>query len=195
MEGGAHALAGHWNVVEQRAVEFGVVPAGRDSWTLLGPMHIAETREQALEDVRYGIDLWFDYMQNVSASPQFSPAGETTDDRIAWVVDSGVGVIGTPDDAVRQIRRLQEMTAGGFGSYLIMGNEWASHAATRRSVELFAEYVMPVFQNDSTSRLRDSELWCREQRSDLFARQATALDQAAARHRAEQEVKRVSLAS
>jgi hypothetical protein len=29
----------------------------------------------------------------------------------------------------------------------------------------------------------------------LFARQATALDQAAARHRAEQEVKRVSLAS
>jgi hypothetical protein len=54
---------------------------------------------------------------------------------------------------------------------------------------------MPVFQNDSTSRLRDSELWCREQRSDLFARQATALDQAAARHRAEQEVKRVSLAS
>ena len=85
------------------------------------------------------------------------------------------------------------MTAGGFGSYLIMGNEWASHTATRRSVELFAEYVMPVFQNDSTSRLRDSELWCREQRSDLFDRQATALDQAAARHRAEQESKRASL--
>jgi len=187
------ALAGHWDVVEQRALDFGVLPAGRDSWTLLGPMHIAETREQAMEDVRYGIDAWFDYMQNVSASPQFSPAGETTEDRIAWVVDSGVGVIGTPDEAVRQVRRLQEITAGGFGSYLIMGNEWASHAATRRSVELFAEYVMPVFQNDSTSRLRDSEQWCREQRSELFDRQATALDQAAARHRAEQEVRRASL--
>ena len=43
------------------------------------------------------------------------------------------------DDAV-----YQEMTNGGFGSYLLMGNEWAPHAATRRSVELFAEYVMPV---------------------------------------------------
>ena len=76
-----------------------------------------------------------------------------------------------------------------------MGNEWAPHAATKRSVELFAEYVMPVFQNDSTSRLRESEQWCREQRSDLFDRQATALDQAAARHQSEELARRASLAS
>jgi limonene 1,2-monooxygenase len=190
MEGGADALAGHWDIVEQRSEEFGAPPASRDAWTLLGPMHIAETREQALEDVRYGIDAWFDYMQNVSASPQFSPAGETTDERIAWVVDTGVGVIGTPDDAIRQVARLQEMTNGGFGSYLLMGNEWAPNAATRRSVELFAEYVMPVFQNDATSRLRESERWCRELRGDLFDRQSTALEQAAARHQAEQAAKR-----
>jgi limonene 1,2-monooxygenase len=189
MEGGADALAGHWQVVEQRSAEFGVQPASRDAWTLLGPMHIAETAEQAIEEVRYGIDAWFDYMQNVSASPQFSPAGETTDERIAWVIDTGVGVIGTPDDAVRQIERLQEMTGGGFGSYLLMGNEWAPHSATRRSVELFAEYVMPVFHNDATSRLRESEQWCRELRGDLYARQATALEQAAARHQAEQGAK------
>src|SRR5436190_4097259 len=194
MEGGADALGGHWDIVEERAGEFGVKPAGREAWTLLGPMHIAETREQALEEVRYGIDLWFDYMQNVSASPQFSPAGETTEDRLAWVIDNGVGVIGTPDDAVAQIRRLQEMTDGGFGSYLIMGNEWASHGATRRSVELFAEYVMPVFQDDATSRLRLSEEWCRDRRSDLFERQATALDQAAARHQAERDATRTSVA-
>jgi hypothetical protein len=68
-----------------------------------------------------------------------------------------------------------------------MGNEWASHAATRRSVELVAEYVMPVFHNDATSRLRASEQWCRDQRRELFDRQTTALDQAAAQHRAEQE--------
>src|SRR5439155_21059086 len=104
------------------------------------------------EDVRHGIDLWFDYMQNVSASPQFSPAGETTEDRIAWVIDNGVGVIGTPDDAVAQIRRLQDMTGGGFGSYLIMGNEWAPHAATRRSVEMFAEYRSEEHTSELQSR-------------------------------------------
>jgi len=186
MEGGTDALAGHWEIVEQRAREFGVPAASRDAWTLLGPMHIAETREQAIEDVRYGIDAWFDYMQHVSASPQFSPAGDTTDERIAWVVDNGVGVIGTPDDAVQQIRRLQEMTNGGFGSYLIMGNEWACHDATRRSVELFAEYVMPVFHDDATSRLRASEAWARQRREELWSRQAVALDEASARHKAEQ---------
>lgn len=186
MEGGTDALAGHWQIVEQRAREFGVPAASRDAWTLLGPMHIAETREQAIEDVRYGIDAWFDYMQHVSASPQFSPAGDTTDERIAWVVDNGVGVIGTPDDAVQQIRRLQEMTNGGFGSYLIMGNEWARHDATRRSVELFAEYVMPVFHDDATSRLRASEAWARQRREELWSRQAVALDEASARHKAEQ---------
>ena len=99
------------------------------------------------------------------------------------------------DDAVAQIRRLQEMTDGGFGSYLIMGNEWASHAATRRSVELFAEYVMPVFHDDATSRLRESEQWCRERRGDLFARQSQALDQAAARHQAKRDATRASVAS
>ena len=52
MEGGADALAGHWQVVEERAAQFGAPPASRDAWTLLGPMHIAETREQAIEDVR-----------------------------------------------------------------------------------------------------------------------------------------------
>jgi hypothetical protein len=51
---------------------------------------------------------------------------------------------------------------------------------------------MPVFHNDATSPLRASEQWCRERRSELFDRQATALDQAAARHQAEQEAKRVS---
>ena len=48
---------------------------------------------------------------------------------------------------------------------------------------------MPVFQNDSTSRLRESERWCRDLRGDLYARQAKALDEAAARHRAEQDAK------
>jgi limonene 1,2-monooxygenase len=185
MEGARDALAGHWDILEQRSAEHGVHAASRDTWTLVGPMHIADTREQAIEDVRYGIDAWFDYMQNVSASPQFSPAGETTDERISWIIDDGVGVIGTPDDAIAQVHRIWDFTNGGFGSYLMMGNEWARHDAAKRSFELFAEYVMPVFQNDATSRLRASEAWARGRHDDLWQRTATALDQAAERHKAE----------
>ena len=117
-------------------------------------------------------DAWFDYMQNVSASPQFSPAGENADERIAWVVDTGVGIIGTPDDAIRQVARLGD-DQRRLRQLPPHGQRVGAGAATRRSVELFAEYVMPVFQNDATSRLRESERWCRERRGDLFDRQSS----------------------
>ncbi|MEZ5226793.1 MAG: LLM class flavin-dependent oxidoreductase [Acidimicrobiales bacterium] len=48
--GGFDALAHHWDVMEARAAEFGT-GRRRDKWRLVGPMHIAETKEQAIEDV------------------------------------------------------------------------------------------------------------------------------------------------
>ena len=55
-------------------------------------------------------------------------------------------VIGTPDMAIAQLERLKEKT-GGFGAYLFLGADIADWAATKRSYELFAEYVMPHFQD------------------------------------------------
>ena len=71
--------------------------------------------------------------------------GQTLDERMAWVNETGLGVIGTPDDAVAQIDRLDEQS-GGFGCYLLMHHEWARHDATLRSYELFASHVKPRFQ-------------------------------------------------
>jgi len=92
-------LAMHWDVMEERAAEFGKT-VSRDGWRLVGPMHIAETREQAAKDVEYGIEAWFDYLQRTAAAPQFHPLGATLQERIAWINESGVGVIGTPEDAI-----------------------------------------------------------------------------------------------
>ncbi|MBB4779176.1 hypothetical protein [Streptomyces rapamycinicus] len=97
-------------------------------------------------------------------------------------------MIGTPDDAIEQIRRLQEVSGGGFGTYLIMGNEWARFDATKHSCELFTEHVMPVFQNQNT-RLRASERWTRGHHDDLHAGQTAALRAASDKHAAEQEAK------
>jgi limonene 1,2-monooxygenase len=143
--GGFDVLAHHWDVMEERAAEFGQV-ADRRSWRLVGPMHLAETREQAIEDVRFGLDDWAHYTQKILAVPHFRAAGETFEERIAWVNESGLGVIGTPDDAIRQIERLDAQSNGGFGAYLLMHHEWANPAATQRHYELFARYVKPRFQ-------------------------------------------------
>jgi limonene 1,2-monooxygenase len=144
-EGGFDVLGHHWNVVEQRAAEFGQ-KADRQSWRLVGPMHLAETREQAIADVRFGLDDWAHYTQKILAVPHFRAAGETFEERIAWVNETGLGVIGTPDDAIRQIERLDKQSDGGFGAYLLMHHEWANPSATHKHYELFARYVKPRFQ-------------------------------------------------
>jgi limonene 1,2-monooxygenase len=138
--GGFDVLGYHWNVVEERAAQFGTT-ADRAGWRLVGPMHIAETREKAVADVAFGLADWVDYFQRVAALP-LAPDTEAHDDLVDALTASGFAVIGTPDDAVAQIRRLAAQS-GGFGTYLLMAHEWADRPQTLRSYELFARYVMP----------------------------------------------------
>jgi limonene 1,2-monooxygenase len=178
-EGGFDALALHWDVMTERAPQFGHTP-NRDGWRLCGPMHLAETREQAIEDVRFGLDAWCDYTQNVLAAPHFRAAGKTFEERVAWVNETGLGVIGTPDDAVAQVERLEKQS-GGFGSYLLIHHEWARHDATLKSYELFANHVKPRFQG-STSRLTAASEYARSRWAELDKRQGDAIQAATERH-------------
>ena len=68
----------------------------------MGPMHLAETREQAVEDIRYGFDAFVEYTQKTLALPPVRIPGDTFEERLAWLDESGWGVIGTPDDAVAE---------------------------------------------------------------------------------------------
>jgi limonene 1,2-monooxygenase len=172
----------HWDVMEERAARYNTV-ADRSKWRLVGPMHLAESKDQAIHDVRHGLDAFCDYTQRTIAAPHFRAAGATFEERVQWVNGSGLGVIGTPDEAIGQIERLAAQS-GGFGCYLLMAHEWADPEATRRSYELFARYVMPRFQ-DSTTRLTASEAWATSVQPGLDARQAQALKEWTDKHAAE----------
>ncbi|MDV6284517.1 LLM class flavin-dependent oxidoreductase [Rhodococcus jostii] len=178
-KGGFDALGLHWDVMEERSTQFGHSP-DRSKWRLCGPMHLAETKEQAIEDVRHGLDAWCDYTQDVLAAPHFRAAGKTFEERVEWVNESGLGVIGTVDDAIAQIERLQNQS-GGFGSYLLIHHEWARHEATLRSYELFADFVKPRFQG-SVDRLLQAKDYAISRWSELDRRQADAIAQATERH-------------
>jgi limonene 1,2-monooxygenase len=136
---GCDLLESHWDIVETEAKEHGHVP-DRARWRLVGPMHIAETVEQARKEVLYGMPWLVEYLSHVSPS-----AVKNFDDPLA-VIDSmnesGRGVIGTPDMAVAQLNRLLDKS-GGFGTYLFLGADYARWQPTLRSYELFAEEVMP----------------------------------------------------
>ncbi|HEX4356192.1 MAG TPA: LLM class flavin-dependent oxidoreductase [Pseudonocardia sp.] len=144
---GFDALAHHWNVMEERAATFGTT-VDREKWRLVGPMHIAETREQAYKDVEHGIEQWFNYFKKVAAFPQMAVDGGNLREMIDFINGAGIGAIGTPDDARAQVQRLVDQS-GGFGAMLLMAHEWANPEATRRSFELIAQHVMPEFQGQS----------------------------------------------
>ena len=179
---GMDVLAHHWTIQEETAAQYGQV-ADRDKWRLVGLMHLAETEEEARRDVEYGITQWFRYFQNVAAFPQMAVDGGDIDEMVQFV-NGGLGVIGTPDQAVAQIEELVEQSNGGFGCYMTLAHNWANSAATKKSYELFARYVMPRFQSGGGS-LTGAADRARDARPELADKQMAAIEEATARYEAE----------
>ena len=179
---GFDALASHREIWEAKASEHNQV-FDPDQWALAAPMYVAETREQALKDVQYGIEKWVDYFMHVLSLPLLP--NEEPDPK-KWperMIESGAAVIGTPDDAIAQLRRLEEQT-GGFGAYLIMANDWASPAKTKESYELIARHVFPEFQG-STVREKRSHQKLRDNREEHLTGIGAAIESEIAKHEAE----------
>ena len=179
---GMDVLAHHWTIQEDVAAQNGLV-ADRDKWRLVGLMHLAETEEEARADVKYGITQWFRYFQNVAAFPQMAVDGDNIDEMIDFV-NGGLGVIGTPDQAVAQIEELVEQSNGGFGAYLTLSHNWANNAATKKSYELLARHVMPRFQGSVGSLIGAADR-AQQARPELAEKQLSAVDEATQRYEAE----------
>jgi len=183
--GGFDVLGAHWDVMDERAEEFGTT-VDRSKWRLVGPMHIADTKEQAIKDVEFGLEEWVDYFQRVAALPL---APDTTN--FGSLVDalnaSGFAVIGTVEDAIAQVARLRTQSKG-FGTFLLMGHEWADTEATRHSYELIARYVAPEFQ-DSSSTLTASRDWAAENRPEFIGAAGNAVMSAIQKHHEEKAAK------
>ena len=129
---GFAAIGQAWGVVEEQAAKHGAPAPDRRTWRVLGNMHIAETREQAIDDCTYGLQDFADYF---GGGAGFVPLANKVDGepdtpaRLRRGVRRVAGsvVIGTPDDAIEYIEGLLEQS-GGFGTFLMLGHDWASPA-------------------------------------------------------------------
>src|SRR5207248_3785136 len=86
---------------------------------------------------------------------------------------SGNVVIGTPDDAIAYIEGLLEQS-GGFGTFLMLGHDWADAEATIRSYRLFARHVIPHFKGRLASP-QESHEWATAKRGEIFGRAGEAI--------------------
>ncbi|HVM82119.1 MAG TPA: LLM class flavin-dependent oxidoreductase [Stellaceae bacterium] len=152
-EGAFDVLGANWKIAQEIAAEDGRVmdPA---VLRLVGPMHIAETREQARANVRYGLEKYLTYYQAINPARFSDLEGR---DPVEVLVETRRAVIGTPDDAIAQIERLKEKQ-GGFGCYLQLAHNWANWEATKKSYELYARHVVPHFRGSNAHR-RESMSW------------------------------------
>ncbi|MEN6544174.1 LLM class flavin-dependent oxidoreductase [Parvibaculum sp.] len=174
--GGFNALSTNWAICEDTAKDNGKT-IDRSGWRLVGPVHIAETREKARENVRFGLEKWLYYFREVAALP-LAPTDGT--DPVDALIASGMAVIGTPDDAIAQIERLQQQS-GGFGCFMQLAHNWANWENTKRSYELMARYVFPKFQNLNENR-EVSLTWAKENRESFMGQAMMAVGARVAQH-------------
>ena len=161
-------MADQWKIAEDEAARHGQT-IRRDEWRLVLPIHIAETRKEAFDDVRGGYEHWqAGYFQNTLGQP----GGEGSTD-IEAVAARGGAIVGTPEDAIEAIYRLDELS-GGFGGLLGMAHECANREKTLKSYELWARYVAPHFQGSATSTMANRD-WVSGNRKTIFAPRQTAV--------------------
>ncbi|MFI2369924.1 LLM class flavin-dependent oxidoreductase [Streptomyces sp. NPDC018833] len=153
---GVERLAEQWRHLQDTASATGT-PCDRKNWRLVVPVHVAESREQAIADILPGWlrdrgELWADTMGFPVARGETSArkAFETT-------VAAGGILVGDVDDVVAGIEKLQEAT-GGFGTLLITLQDWTTPERSHHSLELFARFVAPRFRG-SAHGLLASQSW------------------------------------
>jgi limonene 1,2-monooxygenase len=138
--------AEQWKKIEAIAAKHGTATS-RENWRIASCVYLASSKEEAWRDVEASIGRDMVYFAAIGLKAPYEaypgqPLHEITPrsgaDRRDWI-------IGTPDDAIQQIERMQAET-GGFGGLMLATHEWAATDKLRRSYELFARYVMPHFR-------------------------------------------------
>jgi len=161
-----------WGWAEEAAAESGQT-ISREHWKVVIPIHLADSKEEAMNDVREGYKRQA-YVGDrlVTDGPAAPPpfAGGAPDIEGAMARD-GV-IVGTPDDAIAAVKRIQERS-GGIGGILGLAHEWASTEKTHRSYELWARYVAPRFQGQ-LDVLEDNRNWIETRMNQVFAHTGAA---------------------
>ena len=169
-----NTLADFWNMVEESAAKNNR-KVDRNEWRLVLHVHLADTKAEAIEQVRIGASKYQnDYFANTIGHDldYDGPIENIVDDK----VEKGVWVVGTPDDLIAKINDL-EKESGGIGGIMFQVTEWGTREQVLHSYELIARYVIPQF-NGSLENLEKSQLWSSNMKDRLATIRQSVLDKA-----------------
>lgn len=177
---GYNALHSNWGMCEAAAMEHGRT-VDRANWRIVAPIHLAPTREQAEAEVRDGVFQFAKVLEKYQALGSVewaeSPDAALHHWRENGFTAFGMGVIGTPDDAIARIEDFVAQSGGGFGNFLILAHNTADWNATLRSYDLFARYVVPHFRRANASRHASLD-WCHHNGERYFPGMIKSIEEA-----------------
>ncbi len=170
--GGLISLPKTWEMTEEAATKANQT-VSREDWRLVIPFYLAETREQAMQDIAEGsLAFNVDYFEDTLGRP----ADPNVPQDIESVVARGGAIVGTPADAIEAIERMIDLS-GGFGGLLGLAQEWTSWEKTKHSYELWARYVAPHFQGQ-LERIIGSRDYVAGNRGSIFGPNVAAIGKA-----------------
>ena len=147
----------------------------REDWRVVVPVHLAESRKEAMDDCRLGAARWQREYFVRTLGRRF-PTDFPDEEVVDRMVGAGAWIVGTPDDMISAIEHFDEIS-GGFGGLLVTTVEWTSREKVWRSYELIADYVMPRFQG-SLVALESSNQRSRAVSADLATAREASLEHA-----------------
>ena len=141
-------IATHWEAYQRGASKAGRT-ADRRQWRVCFDIHVAETTREARSDVlssgmaRSFNEYFFPNLRYQGMLDLMKPDPEMPDDAVTveYLMDNR-WIVGDPDYCVRKIREAYNVL-GGFGTMLLLAQDWDPPEKGWRSMELFMERVAP----------------------------------------------------
>jgi alkanesulfonate monooxygenase SsuD/methylene tetrahydromethanopterin reductase-like flavin-dependent oxidoreductase (luciferase family) len=145
---GAAVLADHWKTYCEGAVSAGRRPRPAD-WRVARNVYVADTTHEARRIAKSGSLGWtIEYILELTrrgpglAMWKRDPAMTDAECNLDYFLDEVI-IAGDPGEVVRRLRELRE-TIGHFGTLVLVAHDWDDRARQLRSLELFANEVLPA---------------------------------------------------
>lgn len=142
-------MSGHWETIARGAEKAGRTP-DRSLWRITREIFVADTDEEALDHVRNGFfsrfynEMLLPVFKGLQFAENWKHDPSVTDDEVTldYLIEHQF-LVGSVDTVTEKLREM-EKTSGGFGTLLMMIQDYSDRRdAWMRSMELMATKVMP----------------------------------------------------
>jgi alkanesulfonate monooxygenase SsuD/methylene tetrahydromethanopterin reductase-like flavin-dependent oxidoreductase (luciferase family) len=143
----------HWEAYNRGATKAGRTPPNRRDWRICLNIHVAETTEDARNDVlNHGMartynEYFLPLLRQMSMIDLMKPDKSMPQEAITveYLMDNR-WVVGDPEHCLGKIREAYD-SVGGFGTLLQLTQDWDPAEKGLKSMELFAKYVVPELKD------------------------------------------------